>query len=96
MDLSAQNSKTETGNSESLTEIDSWQTVMINHEKCTFIDCSEKSKEINLNTPKTLLRCVSSYCTVSEDNIRDLEQNTSFRFKETVKRMLNLLNLFRV
>ena len=78
---------------------DEWQTIMINGEKCTFIDCNEKSLEINLNTPlrelshKTLLRCLTSYCT--EDNIRDL-QNISFRFKETIRRMLNLLNLFRV
>ena len=72
---------------------------MINQEKCTFIDCHETSKEINLETPlrelshKTLLRCLTSYCT--EDNHRDL-QNTSFKFKETIRRMLNLLNLFRV
>eukprot|EP01084_Bolivina_argentea_P307112 530774_1 len=80
-------------------DTDSWQTVMIDDEKCTFIDCNENSKEICLNTPlrelshKTLLRCLSSSCT--EDNLRDL-QNTSFRFKETIKRMLNLLNVFRV
>lgn len=80
-------------------DIDMWQTVMVNAEKCTFIDCNEKSKQINLETPsrelshKTLLRCLAGYCT--EDNIRDLE-NTSFRFKETIRRMLNLLNLFRV
>ena len=76
-----------------------WQSVMINHEKCTLIDCNEKSKQVNLTTPtrelshKTLLRCLRGQCT--EENIRDL-QNTSFRFTETLRRMLNLLNLFRV
>ena len=72
---------------------------MMNEEKVTFIDCRETSKEINLETPltelshKTLSRCLTPYCT--EDNIRDLE-NASFKFKETIRRMLNLLNLFRV
>jgi len=80
-------------------DIEMWQTVMINHEKCTFIDCNEKSKELSLHTPnremshKTLLRCLKGHCT--EENVRDL-QNTSFRFTETLRRMLNLLNLFRV
>ena len=76
-----------------------WQSVMINHEKCSFIDCTERSEIVNLETPirelshHSLLRCVASKCT--EDNTRDL-QNISFRFKETIRRMLNLLNLFRV
>ena len=80
-------------------DIETWLTVMINHEKCSFIDCTERSEVANLDTPirelshHSLIRCVASKCT--EDNTRDL-QNTSFRFKETIRRLLNLLNLFRV
>jgi len=84
---------------DSVADDEKWQSVMINHEKCSFIESTERSKTVNLETPirelshHSLLRCVASKCT--EDNTRDL-QNTSFRFKETIRRMLNLLNLFRV
>jgi len=78
---------------------ETWQTVMINHEKCSFIDCNERSKTANLETPirelshHSLIRCVAGKCT--EDNTRDL-QNTSFRFQETIRRTLNLINPLRV
>lgn len=94
-----QKEKEQINETEDIIVNDGWHTIMINEEKVTFIDCRETSQEINLETPltelshKTLLRCLTPYCT--EDNIRDLE-NASFKFKETIRRMLNLLNLFRV
>jgi len=80
-------------------DLETWRTVMINHEKCSFVDCTERSSAFSLHTPTrelshhSLLRCLAALCT--DDNTRDL-QNASFRFRETIRRVLNLLHLFRV
>ena len=76
-----------------------WMMICCNKDKFFIMDCNEDDNEMNLELNQkdlshtTLLRCLKPYC--NDDFIDDLE-STSFRFQQTIYRILNLVNIFNI